>query len=203
MEVFVINTPQGQSIDQLQVVFSELGNVRIVAQYQNNQLQDAFPLTHVRVDESKSMNPVAIKVQHLAAWEQIIQHNIPGAIVVLDTVRVVVPFAKTIENNKPKNADICIFSATNLRINGIHLSNTDWAFLDSDDPSFNNICNAYYITQDAAKKLYARRNEMLNDDKPFGLFINSVSHNLSMDRIATYMSMQATSSKPIHVANKT
>jgi hypothetical protein len=203
MDLFILNTPQGLPPAALTEGFKHLGNVSVVAQYQDNQLQDAFPLTHVRTDDSKPLTPIGFKVQHLAAWEQIIHRNLKGAIVLLDTVRLVDSFAATIEKNLPPNADICIFSATNLQRNGIHLNGTDWVLLDSDDPSFNNICNAYYITLDGAKKMYARRNEMLNDDRPFGLFIQSVSHRLAFDRVMTYMSLNSTSSKPIYIGVKT
>lgn len=203
MEVFVINTPQGYPLETLKEDFKYLGSVNVVAQYENeNQLKNAFPLTHVKVEKSDSFNPIGIKVQHLAAWEQIIHREIPGAIIVLDTVRLIGPIPLNIEQNRPKNSDICIFSAKNLQINGIHINGTDWVLLESDNTNFNNICNAYYITLEAAKKLYSRRNEMLNDALPFGLYINSVSHQLAMDRVATYMTMNPTSSKPSYIATQ-
>lgn len=200
MEVFVITTPQGHDTETLKVAFEPVGDVAFIAQYQNeNAMRDAFPMTHVNMSQGKALDPIAVKVQHLAAWEQIMHLEIPGGIVVLDTVRLDNEFAKNIELTRPKNSDICIFSPPNLQINGVHLNGTQWVFLDSEDASFNNICNAYYVTLDAAKRLYNRRNEMLNDDVPIGRFINSVSQRLALDRMGTFMTLHPTSSKPTHI----
>jgi len=202
VNIFAIKTPLGVSEDRLKEVFGTLGNVSVIGQCQDEgKLNNIFPLTHVAVT-GNTIDPVSLKVQHLTAWEYIVSKGLPGGLVILDTVRLVDSFAKNIEINTPKDFDICIFSATNLQINGIHISNTDWVLLDSDDPEFNNICNAYYVSNNAAKKLYDRRNEMLSDPRPFGLYINSISNNMALDRIRVYMSMIPTSSKPIYLDQK-
>lgn len=200
MDVYVLKTVKGLDEPQLTEAFKDVGDVHFIRTYTDEfSVKDAIPLTHFNVEKDKSIDPVALKIQNLNAWEAIFKRDLPHAIVVLDTVRLVNSFVKGVPGSVPKGADLCIFSATNLRINGVHLNGTDWVYLDSDDREFNNICNAYFITKEAAKRLYAHKNELLNSPDPFALWINAMSNRMATERIKTFMSFQSTSSKPIYV----
>lgn len=202
MELFVLKTDRGLDEDQLKATFATVGNVTIIPGYKDEgSLKEAIPLTHFNVEKGKSINPVALKFQHLHAWEEIVKRNLPYGVIVLDTVRLVDSFVKASPNTMPPGADVLIFSASNMQMNGVHLNGTDWVFLDSEDRSFNNVCNAYLITQSAAKRLYAHKNELLNTPDSFALWLNTMSNRLSVDRIRTFMSFGSTSSKPIYVKN--
>jgi hypothetical protein len=198
MELFVIKTDRGVDAEQLKTAYT-CGNVNIVPGYKDETtLRDAIPLTHFNVEKGKSIDPVALKFQHLHAWEEIVKRDLPYGVVVLDTVRLVDSFVKRAFDALPPGADLAIFSQSNMQINGVHLNGTDWVFLDSDDRSFNNICNAYLITQGAAKRLYGRKNELLNTPDNFALWINAMGNRMSVDRIKVFMSFSSTSSKPIY-----
>lgn len=200
MNIFCISTTSNISVDEIKNgPLSGIGNVKIIARYSNDQFQTAFPLTHVTKEATADSNAVTIKLQHITACEQIINLNVSGAIVVLDTVNLDVNFARNIESNRPTDSDICIFSPPNLGLNGVWINNSDWVLIDSYDRNRNNICNAYYITLAGAKKLFARRNEILNSNSTFGDYINNSSHNLANDRLITYMSFMNTSSKPSRI----
>lgn len=194
MDVFVINTIPDKSIESLTDTFSNLGNVSVISPYKGNQLEEAFPLTHIYSEGSEKLDSTGLNVQHLTAIEKIIQRGV-GGIIILDTVRVTdVQFVTTYPI--PKNADMCIYTSPGVQIGGIVMSGSKWVLLDSDDPIFNNRCISYYITLTGAKKIYAMRNEILSSNRTFGEFIQSASNHLSTDRIITYMSFDTVVTKP-------
>jgi len=188
MEVFVLKTKSGTTSTEL----SAIGSVTEINYFENqDDIANAVPLTHAVFDD---IDIATIKTQNILAWNGIITNQIPVALVLLDTIQVQTSFVTS--TKIPDGGDIGILSAPNLRQNGIHLNGTDWVLLDGDDPYANNICNAYLITLNGAKKLYARRNEMQTDKLAFAQYLSSISNYLAYDRITTYMSLHTTSSKP-------
>lgn len=199
MEVYVIETGTGKDYADLIADFESIGNVNLIPKYgTEDSIQNALPLTHI--ERVKNVIQTSGKIQNIRAWDHMIQNSVPDALIVIDTVRVNNEFVK---NNKiPPGGDIGILAPSNLRIVGIRLVGTEWAYMDTtEDPYANNICNAYTVTLDAAKGLYERRNELLNSPQSFAQCIKEYSGPYSYGkRLTSYISMATQSTKPVHLA---
>jgi hypothetical protein len=205
MKLIILRTPHGLDESLVRERFKVFTDHKIDIAFiphpsADSFMKNALPLTKVSADALKQKEISAEKFQHCLAAELIKKENLPYAWVMLDSIGVTdMPFVLHAPETKMRDADLSIFTAPNFPASGIQISGTPWVYLDSEDPTRNNIITAYLITLQGAKRLYSLRNEILNNGKSFAHSIQEHCALYSADRIIAYATFHSVVTKPFYV----